>query len=210
MKVAFDELDVQWQGVAPLCLHSGELANPLSPAAKRIKKLSSKRRKTDEDLLDLAKVEWEGSFYWSDDYGPCVPIDNVYSTTVNGARKSKMGKEATLGIFIEGLKNFGDAALIKLEYDGPRSMEELWGDGNSPFVYSKLVTLNRSRIVRTRPIFPQWSIRFRTKFDANVINRESVIKSMEDAGFYIGLLCHRRSPLDPKRSAGLVEPSDQG
>jgi hypothetical protein len=167
--------------------HRGGLANPLDPAARRIKKLSSKRRKTDEDYVDLAYAEFEGSFYWDDKHGPVVPTNNILSTTIAGAKKSKMGREAALAIFVEGTEKTGDAGVVRIDYAGPRDIEGLWNGGQGKHVSSELVTVNRAKIVRTRPIFPEWSVSFRAKFDPMVINGDAVLKAMQDAGFYVGL-----------------------
>jgi len=186
MKTQFETLVVSWKGATSLMVHRGGLANPLDSEARKIKKLSSKRKKTDEDLVDLAKAEFVGSLYWDEKHGPVVPTNNVLSTLVAGAKKSKMGREASLAIFISGTQKTGDAGIIKIDYDGPRDIESLWNGGQGKYVSSELVNVNRARIVRTRPVFPEWSITFLVKFDPMVLNAESVIKAMEDAGYYVG------------------------
>ena len=180
-----------WRGVAPLIHHDGKLANPLNPAARRIKSLSGKRRKTDEDLYDLARAEFDGSMYFDDRFGPVVPTDCIFATLVNGAKKSKVSKEVALGVFVEGINGSGDAGVVKLEYSGPRDLDKLWGDGNTKFVFTRPVIVQRARIMRTRPIFPEWSLKILLKFDPGVVNREVIVRASQDAGFYIGLLDYR-------------------
>jgi hypothetical protein len=187
LKAKLEVIETVWQGETPLLVHRGALANPLDPAARAIKKLSSKRRKTDEDYVDLARAEFEGSFYWDKKHGPVMPTNNILSTLINGAKKSKMGREAGLAIFVEGTKETGDAGIVRIDYQGPRTVEELWNNGQGKFVSSELVNVNRARVVRTRPVFPEWSLHFVVKFDPMVLNEESVVKAMEDAGFYVGL-----------------------
>jgi hypothetical protein len=188
MKSSLETMRLRFTGVSDLIHHQGTLANPLNPAARRIKALSSKRKKTDEDLVDLAKAEWQGSLYWDEKFGPVVPTDNILATITAGAKKSKYGKEVGLAVFVEGDGKTGDAGVIRLDYQGPRTKEKMWADGNSNFVFTKLVRVNQSRIVRTRPIFPvPWVLEFLLKFDANVVNGDALLKSAIDAGFYIGL-----------------------
>src|SRR4029077_15796900 len=132
--------------------------------------------------------EFEGSLYLDPRFGPVMPTDNILSTIINGARKSKYGREAGLAVFVEGTTNSGDIAVVRLDYEGPRDVEKLWNGGTSKFVFSRLVNVNRSKIMRTRPIFPAgWQLHFFVKFDSSVINRDAVIKSMIDGGFYVGL-----------------------
>ena len=188
MKIALETIETKWTGISELMHHRGGLANPLDLHARKIKALSSKRKKTDEDYIDLARAEFEGSLYFDERFGPVIPADNILATLVNGAKKSKYGREAGLAIFIESVPKKGDAGVIKLDYDGPRTIEQLWGDGTGKFVSSKLVNVNRARIIRTRPIFPAgWSLHFLVRYDSSVINSDSVIKAMQDGGFYIGL-----------------------
>jgi hypothetical protein len=191
MRTELEKLEIVLHGEAALMQHNRALANPLSPGARRLKALSSKRRKTDEDLGDLARAEFEESFYWDAQLGPIVECGHVLACLIEGAKKSKLGKEANLGIFIEAIGKNGAGGDIKLEYDGPRDKARLWNGGVGKFVSSELVNVNRARILRTRPIFPEWSLHFLVKFDPNVINRESIIKALQDAGFYAGLLERR-------------------
>jgi hypothetical protein len=187
MKTALETIECKWNGIGDIMCHRGGLANPLDEHARKIKSLSSKRKKTDEDLVDLAKAEFIGSFYWDDRFGPVMPTNNILATLINGAKKSKYGREAGLAVFVEGTGKNGDAGVVKLDYEGPREIDKLWNGGKSRFIDSRLVKVQASRVVRTRPILPNWSVHLLVKFDSSVINRESVIKAMEDAGFYIGL-----------------------
>jgi hypothetical protein len=187
MKTTLESIEVKWNGVGEIMCHNGQLANPLNEHTRKIKALSSKRKKTDEDLIDLAKAEFIGSFYWDDRFGPVIPIKCILATLVAGAKKSKYGREVALAVFAEAGPKNGDTGAVRLDYDGPRDIEKLWNNGKPPFVDSQLVRVQQSRIVRTRPVFPGWSLHFFVKFDGSVINRESVIKAMVDAGFYIGL-----------------------
>ena len=46
-------------GVAPLVMHNGELANPMSEGAKALKRVTGKKAKTDADHAEIARVESE-------------------------------------------------------------------------------------------------------------------------------------------------------
>jgi hypothetical protein len=187
MKLAFDELRVRWHGESPLAMHNGRLADPLDPIAKQMKKISAKRKKTDEDLLDLAKIEYTGSLYFDENLGPVVPVHCILATIVNGGRKTKIGKEVALAVFAQGLNGHGDSGVIELQYDGPRDVESLWSGGAGRHVFKRSVVVQRARVMRYAPIFPEWALEFLVKFDAQIINKENVIKAMQDGGLYIGL-----------------------
>ena len=61
------------EGTAPLLMHNIRLADPLNPIAKAMKAISSKRKKTDDDLAQLARLEFEGGLYVLPDLGPYLP-----------------------------------------------------------------------------------------------------------------------------------------
>jgi len=93
-----------------LLLHNGELANPLNPIVKEMKKISGKRSKTEADYEELARLEFQGGLYMGQD-GPVIPATCIEAMLINGAKKSKEGPKAKVGIFVT--KN------ARLEYDGP-------------------------------------------------------------------------------------------
>src|SRR6202000_1931549 len=59
-------------GTTELLMHNVRLANPDDPFAKAISRISSKRKKTEEDRREMAHLEWMGSLYTSsrDDFSP--------------------------------------------------------------------------------------------------------------------------------------------
>ena len=52
------ETTITIRGIAPLLMHNGQLANPLNPLAKEMKKVTSVRTKTDEHHLELQRLEF--------------------------------------------------------------------------------------------------------------------------------------------------------
>ena len=56
------------------------------------------------------------------------------------------------------------------------------------FILRKGVMINRSRIIRIRPMIPVgWCLEFDLEFDASIIDPQSLLKAMIDAGALIGL-----------------------
>jgi hypothetical protein len=60
-------------------------------------------------------------------------------------------------------------------------------EGEADFVYQKTLRVGQSRILRTRPIFRKWSIRFVLKFDNEVMEKADVLDAMRIAGTLIGI-----------------------
>ena len=52
-------LKFRFESVSPLLQHDDKMANPFNDYTKRMKAISSKRKKTDDDLM-----EWPGSSGW--------------------------------------------------------------------------------------------------------------------------------------------------
>ena len=53
------EVKFKATGVVPLLMHSNRASNPLDAYAKYMKPLQKKRNKTDQDYMEIARVEWE-------------------------------------------------------------------------------------------------------------------------------------------------------
>jgi hypothetical protein len=67
------DLKMTWTGRTPLVVHNDQLANPLGSYTKAIKAISSKRAKTEDDHLEMSRIEWEGGLYIDPELGPFLP-----------------------------------------------------------------------------------------------------------------------------------------
>lgn len=168
-------------GDAPLLMHNGRLAAQGDPYARKIKEISSKRKKTDADFEEMARLEFLGGLYLNENNEPCIP-SLVFEATLIGrggaARKERMGKEAAAALWV-----LDDAPLI---YEGPKEPEELWED--KQFVSQMLVRIQRSTITRTRPIFREWSAEITVQFNPNLLDEKDVRRWIEVAGEQVGLM----------------------
>lgn len=165
-------------GIAPLLMQSDRFVDPLNPATKAHKKLTSIRKKTDEDHIAIAKSEWMGALYYREDIGIYVPTINIRKSLIEGARLNKLGKHIERGIV------FADE-YAKLQYDGPKNPEKLWE--NRDFVDRRSVVVSRARLIRCRPRFKQWSLTTQIVHEESLINLEDLVMSAENAGALIGL-----------------------
>lgn len=171
-------IQVTWKGITPLIMHSCKCVNPLHPIARELKKYTSKRNKTDEDLIKISDLEWEAGAYWEDDIGLYIPAENVEATIVNGAKANKKGKD------IQKYCNVLDL-YIPLDYGENLTKEELVA--NYRYRDTRIMTVMRSRITRTRPRFDQWKIRFRMQYDDTMMDIDTIVNALEYAGAYVGL-----------------------
>jgi len=169
---------VTCQGRSPLIMHNGRLVDPLDTITKKIKEVSSKRAKTDEDHEEMAKLEWLGGIYFDASVGPFVPAPNMLKCLIEGARLNKSGKQIERGVFLETI-------TIPLVYDGPRELETLYI--TTGFRHRVPVTIGKAKVMRTRPIFNEWGLRAHGMFDGSVINFANLQTAARMAGQMIGL-----------------------
>lgn len=149
-------LRVTWKGISPLIMHSCQCVNPLHPIAKELKKYTSKKNKTDEDLTTISDLEWEAGAYWKDGLGLYIPAENVEATIINGAKANKKGKDVQKYVDVIDL-------YIPLDYGENLSKEELIQ--NYEYRDTRIMTVMRSKILRTRPRFDQWKIEFELRYN---------------------------------------------
>lgn len=160
-------------GETPLLLHNGQLADPLNEWAKRIKVVAGKRKKTDADHQELARLEWFGSLY-TENGKIVIPGEVVEATIVSGAKKQRRGEQAKRGVVCIGnfpLRN-GGADLGNLD--------KLWESGK--YHLRSLVSVGQATVCRTRPKFDEWAVDVEVKYDPNVLEERDVISALEDEG----------------------------
>lgn len=175
--MAWKDAKFQLNGVSPLIPHNGELANPMNPIVKSMKKISGKRNKTEADLEELARLEFIGSLYLSKKDGLIIPAEILEAAINGGARKFKEGVVCKSGLALMDHS--------KLIFDGPQEPNEMWEDGR--FTFQKMVVVSRSRILRTRPKIDEWSLVVTVNFEDTVCDQAQIFKWLEKAGQIVGL-----------------------
>ena len=171
-------VNAELKGVSPFLMHSDRLANPLDPLKKEIATYTSKRKKTDDDHEEIARLEWLGGMYYDGKIGPYMPGRMLKSCLINSAKKTKEGPKIRSGVLVATDK-------AKLVYDGPRDTESLWKVGQ--FTDIRAVVVQRARLMRCRPIFHEWSCRFEMVFDESVIDSADIFRLLSTAGTMIGV-----------------------
>lgn len=174
-------------GTAPLLMHNIRLADDQDPYVREIKKLTAKKtKKTDDDKMEIDRLSFAGGLYWDEDLGPFMPAENIFRCLMEAGSLTRSGKKIERGVIFEGTR-------ARLEYDGPRDIESLWGDnGQSLFVDRRMVAVQRQRIPRVRPIFPNWALSIGVEIDPQVIDHDEFEDIAEKAGRLIGIGDYRR------------------
>lgn len=171
------------RGLAPLVMHNGQLADPLNPFSKAMKAISGKRKKTDADLAQMADIEWRGGLYTDGNDRPVVPSRVIEAMIAKGATRSKEGKQALSGMFVESdgrLSFAGDNLTI----------DQLCASPDHRLTVG--VRVGQSRVMRTRPIFKDWSVTFEVSASTEVVTDSASLRRwVSDAGAFIGLCDYR-------------------
>lgn len=176
------EITFHIRGIAPLLMHSGQLANPLNPLVKEMKVLTGQRKKTDDTHLELSRLEFRAGLYLNAAGQVVIPSEVLESCIIEGAKKAKLGKAFKSAIAVQD-----DAVL---DYGKQLTPEEMWSKPEA-FVDVRGVKVGTSRVMRTRPIFRTWQLMFEVIFDGDQINAENVVQAVSDAGRQVGLCDYR-------------------
>lgn len=177
-----NQLKIVMRGVSALLCHNGQTADPRNSYAKAMKAVSSKRKKTDADYEEMARLEWLAGLYRS--AGDLVIPDYVLESTFwNGAKKSKRGPLVKCGMFFTehaSLQFTGKPDTITED-----TLAEMFASGD--FVHTIGVKVGMSKVMRTRPIFRGWSTTAILHYDPDVLNLRDVEEIAHDTGRLVGV-----------------------
>ncbi len=174
--MAWQKVSYKLTSDCPMIVHNGQTADPLNRFAKELKQVTGKRKKVDSDYEELARIEFYAGLYMGKD-GPIIPATNIDALLINAAKKSREGTAAKSGVFAAG--------DMRLEYEGPRTVDEMWKVDD--FKFSALVRVGMARVSRMRPIFREWSGVITLNYDDAVLNLSRLDDWMYAAGTQVGL-----------------------
>lgn len=107
-----------------------------------------------------------------------MPAINLEALLVKGAKKSRLGTDFKTGVMVPA------DARIRHKYE-QRKISTLLTEPD--FVDSRLVVVQRNRIVRTRPLLKRWSVAFEVQYMPSVVNASQIEKALDDASLYVGM-----------------------
>jgi len=172
------KIKIDLVGNTPLLAHNPRMVDPEYPLSREIKAITAKRKKTDEDLKAIEKLEWYGGLY--EENGTIVqPVSKVRKCLINTAKIMKLGKGIERSLILDGVNT-------PLTYDGPEDIDEVFKLNR---FHSRLsVGVNGKRVMRVRPQFFPWAMSVEGIFiiDAGV-NYEDLQRIVELAGSVEGI-----------------------
>ena len=176
------EYTITISGRAPgLIQHNGAAGlDTRSAIAKEIASITSKKgsNRTESDDDRLRELECQRGLWLDRSGAPTVPAAAVRAVIETGARKRKQGPLVREGLII--------TEVVSFDYDRDAlgtTVEEI--GRNAQLTVG--VVVNRARVLRTRPLFPEWSLTFGVEADVELVDADQLADWLDIAGRRIGL-----------------------
>jgi hypothetical protein len=179
-------INLRLTGTTPLLLHNAsELVNPFSAVNRAKKPITAKKaNKTEDDMRQLARLEWEASWYKGINGDLVMPANNVYACLVATARITRQGKLIERGVNPTAIE-------WSLDFKGKSTnMDELWGQGldGSPFVDYRPVGQQAVKVMRCRPVIAAgWTLDTSWVVDESMTEPDWFVENATFAGRFEGL-----------------------
>lgn len=174
------KLRLHLTGTKPMIMHNGRLANPLDPYARQMAAISKKRNKTDEDRIELMRIEARGAAYETPDGLLGVPTLNVWATLHSAAKQFKRGRDIERGLICAADE------VVPLLVDGATANVDAYLADFDHIDY-RPVRVQSSRTMRARPIINEWSCSCDLELMDDIFDLSSFVPIVEWGGRYVGL-----------------------
>jgi hypothetical protein len=176
-------MSVHIKGVTPCLMHNGASADPMNAFAIERKKITSKGgNKTEADQAALIELDLKSAVYLDDEGRPCWPGENIEAGLREAGKELKQGRRNLVKKVLTGIVCPG---LWPVIHPGPTRYEDLIKDDSYRDV--RMVRIGKDRILRARPIFQVWELKFDLWFDNAILNEGQVRQLLEIFGKEIGL-----------------------
>lgn len=167
-------------GIRPMLQHSGRLSNPIDPYTQRLKALTGKRKKTDEDLVAIMQVEARGGCWETPDGLLGVPNAAVWRSLYDAAKAYKRGEDIKRALLLDD-----DTAPLLL--DGKSiTCDKFLGDASH--IDYRPVKIQNRKTMRARPKVPSgWKSTHTFELLSDVIDPRDLAPIVERAGRLVGI-----------------------
>lgn len=173
-----EKMKVTLRGLSPLMMHNGQLADPTNEHAIALSSAVkvAKAKKTSTAWTAVAKTEFMGGLYVGENGEPVLPGEVIEGAIIAGAKARRRGGDVLSSMVVDG--------AWPVDYKGPRDAEGLW---SKKFYKTLGVRVGKQRVMRTRPVFPQWGLTFEVNYNPTLINARDLLEFIEVAGAERGI-----------------------
>lgn len=173
-----ETIKIRVTGDSALLMNKDTLADPLNPLTQEIKVLTSKRKKLEEDHIQIAELQYKASLYFDEDVGLYMPGAMLKASMVTGAKMQRLGAAFKRSVMILEDK-------LPIKYTGPTDPNSLWADKS--FVDVRSVGVQAARITRYRPKVRNWSVEATVFYAPQVVEEADLLRALENAGNFAGV-----------------------
>ena len=177
-----EQLKFKVKGISPLLMNNPQTVDPFNAYSRAKAVITSKRKKSDEDLLELRRLDIESKLYIDDDIGIYVPGTWVTAAVAGVSfKRLKIAKKDIRGCL------FTNDNKIPLDFRG-RNKVKTRADisGNPEFFHTMLLKQGQVKIAKSTPIFHEWSFTTSVDFDEDILDRDGLIQLLTYACVYTG------------------------
>ena len=168
--MAIKTLKAKFTGINPLLQNNAQTVDVFNKYSKLKKPITSKRTKTDEDVLELRNIDVESKVYFDKELGIYVPSSWIMASLAKNswARIKVKKNDVRAGIFVVEPK-------AKLNYDGMRAVKTIKDIAkNEKFNTTLILPMGAVRLAKSFPIFHKWSFEFTIEYDDSIFNSQDL------------------------------------
>ena len=169
------------KGIRPIIMHNGAAGlDTRSPANIEKAEITRKRgsNRTEVDDMRLRELDCQTSLWLDSTGAPTIPPGAIRAVIETGARKLKQGPQVREGMIVMEVESF--------DYDRDQYGTTVEKLGKS-VQFTTAVVVQRSRILRTRARFDDWTCTFIVDADDELMDATQLGSWLDIAGRRIGL-----------------------
>jgi hypothetical protein len=181
--MSIQSLTVKVTGNSPILMANPQCVDRFNPFTREIARINAKKtRRTDEDYKMLADLEVRSKVHWDGDLGVFVPSTWLMAALCKNAfTLKKISKDKIRGSV------FPVESKIKLIYssmDRVKTLDDVVG--NTEFRYNMNVKQGQVRIMKSMPIFKNWSFEAELEFENTQVDPTDLKAILEYSAKYGG------------------------
>lgn len=180
--MAIQQAKISITGICPLLQNNPQSVDPFNRFTKLKKPLTAKKRKTEEDLLEIGNLDTESKLYFDETLKVYVPTRWLTEQIVTSAYGIiKVGKDKMRG----GIFAAEDKA--KLIYRGMNKVKTIHDVVfDEQFRHRMILPQQNVRIAKDFPIFHDWSFETVIEFDDTVVDFTGLTSIVKRSAMYVG------------------------
>ena len=170
------------EGTEPMLMCNPQTVDPFNAYKIASARITKKRTKTEEDLLELRRIDVESKLYFDPAIGVYVPATWLTSALAGVAWKQKKISKAEIRSAV-----FPEESRIKLHFAGMKKVKAPADiSGNPEFVKLLLLRQGQVKVPKAAPIFHDWKFGTTLSYDKTVIDKETLVDLLQFIAFYGG------------------------